>query len=535
MSCCRGAGVVGLLRFVASGEPSLEDRALAALLQRLTGDDLVTMVARLHAAVASLEGQLAAAEKAQSRQWREREARLRAELKAEKERADGLQARVDELSRRLARDSSNSSRPPSSDGPFRGPRKPSSREPSGRRPGKQPGAPSSTLGQVPDPDERVECAPAQCCGCGADLAGAPVVGEQRRQVLEARPVPPPLVTEYVLQARQCACGQVTEGAAPAGVTGRAQYGPRVRALAALLTTWHHVPVGRAAVMMAQLAGVRVSAGFTAAARGRAAVLLAPFMDRARELLSAAPVLHADETPVRAAGVSRHLHVACTPHLTAMHAARRTIEGIDAGAVLPGYAGVLVRDGYSGYQHLEGAVHAWCGAHLLRDLKGLHDDSPATQQWAAAMAAVLHGALAATRAARAAGHERLPASEQAAIRAAYRDALAGGITANQGTRGMTAAAGLTLAMRFGRHEDMILRFTTSLAIPFTNNQAERDLRHAKLQQHASGGHWRTLLGLADYATVRSYLSTAAKWGTDPLDALTRLFTDGPWLPPAAHPG
>jgi transposase len=83
--------------------------------------------------------------------------------------------------------------------------------------------------------------------------------------------------------------------------------------------------------------------------------------------------------------------------------------------------------------------------------------------------------------------------------------------------------------------MILRFTTSLAIPFTNNQAERDLRHAKVHQNASGGHWRTPLGLADYAIVRSYLSTAAKWGIQPIDALTRLFTDGPWLPPAAHPG
>jgi transposase len=70
---------------------------------------------------------------------------------------------------------------------------------------------------------------------------------------------------------------------------------------ALLTSWHHVPVSRAAQLALQLAGVRVSAGFAAGARGRAAALLAPFMDRARELLAQAGVLHADETPVRAAG------------------------------------------------------------------------------------------------------------------------------------------------------------------------------------------------------------------------------------------
>jgi transposase len=225
-------------------------------------------------------------------------------------------------------------------------------------------------------------------------------------------------------------------------------------------------------------------------------------------------------------------VACTPFLTALHAADRTTAGIDAGKVLPGYAGVLVRDGYNGYRHLADAVHAWCGAHLLRDLKGQHD---AGQEWAGDMAAILKDALAATRAARAGGKDQLSEQQQARIRAAYRDALAGGIAASRDKGGKLAADAMTLAMRFGRHEDMILRFITDLAVPFTSNQAERDLRHAKLQQRASGGHWRTLPGLADYAIVRSCLSTAAKWGIQPLDALTRLFTDGPWLPPAAQPG
>ena len=82
--------------------------------------------------------------------------------------------------------------------------------------------------------------------------------------------------------------------------------------------------------------------------------------------------------------------------------------------------------------------------------------------------------------------------------------------------------------------MILRFAVDLAVGFTSNQAERDVRPVKVQQRASGGTWRTLLGLADFAIVQSYLSTASKWGIDALDALTRLFTDGPWLPPATAP-
>jgi transposase len=82
--------------------------------------------------------------------------------------------------------------------------------------------------------------------------------------------------------------------------------------------------------------------------------------------------------------------------------------------------------------------------------------------------------------------------------------------------------------------MILRFTTDLAVGFTSNQAERDVRPVKVQQRTSGGCWRTLDGLADFAIVQSYLSTAAKWSLTKLDALRQLLTTGPWLPPAIAP-
>jgi len=464
-----------------------------------------------------------------------REEALGRELAAERARGDGLQDRVEELSRRLGKDSSNSSRPPSSDGPYRRPRDRSLRQKTGRRPGKQPGAASVTLRQSAAPDVVIECPPAACGRCGADLSGQEVVAVQKRQVFEASPPPPPAVTEYRVQSRRCpGCGQVSAGQAPPGVTGRAQYGPRVHAAAALATCGHYLPVGRAAALGGALTGVRVSAGFTAGARGRAAALLAPFMDRVRELLRAAPVLCADETPARAAGKLRYVHVACTEFLTAMHAGDRSKDAIGAGRVLPGYGGVIVRDGYAGYDHLTDALHAWCGAHGLRDLRAVAQAGPGEQAWARDMAQILVQANAAAGAARAAGRTRLSDGQQAAIRARYRAAAAAGTTANQACRAGAGRDALTLARRFTRHEDMILRFTTDLAVGFTSNQAERDIRPVKIAQHAAGGTWRTLLGLADFAVVRSYLSTAAKWDIQPLDALTRLFTAGPWLPPAAAP-
>jgi transposase len=103
--------------------------------------------------------------------------------------------RIAELERRLGVDSSTSSRPPSSDSPYRKPARRSSRKSSGRRPGKQPGDRGTTMPLVDDPDETITCDPGCCGGCGASLAGAPVLGVQRRQVVQVSP-PPPRVTEY---------------------------------------------------------------------------------------------------------------------------------------------------------------------------------------------------------------------------------------------------------------------------------------------------------------------------------------------------
>ena len=107
----------------------------------------------------------------------------------------------------------------------------------------------------------------------------------------------------------------------------------------------------------------------AGVRHKAAGKLEPFMDQVRGLLRQAGVLYADETPARAAGHLEYVHVACTEFLTAMHTGGRSAADIDAGGILDGYAGTIVRDGYAGYSHLTDALHAWCGAHNLRDLRG----------------------------------------------------------------------------------------------------------------------------------------------------------------------
>jgi transposase len=472
---------------------------------------------------------------------------LLAEL-AELRRVVAAQAeRIAELERQRSADSSNSSRPPSSDAPWdkKPAKKRSSRGRSGRKPGKQPGAPSSSRSLIDDPDETVVISPDQCQGCDASLAGAPELGRERRQVVDVAPVPSPVVTEYQRVSKACVCCGVVS--TPAWDTGDdhadvvaaagspVRVGPEALARAALLTCGHYVPVGRSRQLLAALTGIDVSTGFLAGVRGRAARKLEKtFLPYVRELLIGAPVLHADETTGRAAGKLSYVHVACTEYLTLLHVGGRAVGDIDAGGVLPAFTGVLVRDGYAGYEHLTGAVHAWCGAHLLRDLRSISDADPDGQLWASAMADTLLAAHHAARAARDNDAKAIDATTLARIRNHYLGALARGHDDNQDRRGQLATEARTLIHRFRRFEDMILRFATDLTVPFSNNTAERAVRPVKIQQRTSGGAWRTLAGLVDFAVVQSYLDTATKWGIDKLHALRELFTTGAWLPPALTP-
>ncbi len=452
-----------------------------------------------------------------------------------------MSARLERLERRVARDSSTSSRPPSSDSPYkkREPRDRSLREKGKRAPGKQPGEPGSTMKLVDNPDHRFWYPPAECRGCGTDLSGEKVFAQRRHQVTDIKPAPAPEVTEHVAQSKQCpCCGEVTEGGLPPGVRARASFGPETHAQAANLVSGNFIPAGRAGVLMRELAGVRVSVGRIAGVRAKAAALVetSGFMDLVRELLRQAEAVHADETPARAAGGMRYVHLACTPYLTHMHTGDRSAPAVDAGGVLPGYAGIIVRDGYhGGYGHLTGALHAWCGAHLLRDMKDLYEFEPGKQDWAAQMAGLLIEARDAARAARAEGKKALDRDVLGGLTGRYRAIAAAGLAANVYRQTGTAKDACRIARRFLRHEDMILRFITRPDLDiFTNNEAERTIRPVKVQQRASGGCWRTLGGLADFAVVQSYLTTAAKWGTAKIDALRGLFNGNPWMPPGIEP-
>lgn len=330
-----------------------------------------------------------------------------------------------------------------------------------------------------DPDERLEIHPDHCMSCDASLCEAEESGRQRRQVVDVTQAPPPTVTEYQRISKVCrCCGTVTTAgwdAAAVPVEHRpivaapgspVRIGPEALARAALLTCGHYLPVGRSRQLLEALTGIDVSTGLLAGVRGRAARKLEKtFLPHVRTLLAGAPVLHADETTGRAAGTLSYVHVACPEYLTLLHVGGRGSDDIDAGGVLPAFTGVLVRDGYAGYEHLTGALHAWCGAHLLRDLRSISDADPDGQLWALAMANTLLEAHHGARVAREAGAEALDTVTLGTIRNHYHGAVARGRDDNRDARSQLAADARTLIRRFRRFEDMILRFTTDLTVRF----------------------------------------------------------------------
>jgi transposase len=249
-----------------------------------------------------------------------------------------LRAENAELRRRLGMNSTNSSRPPSSDSPFVKPAPKSLRGKSKRKPGGQAGHPGSTLALVADPDERVRHEPGPCTGCGAGLVGAAEVGVERRQVFDLPPISVRVI-EHQLVARRCRCGATTCGTAPEGVGAPVQYGPQVTAIILYLYVGQFLSKKRTAQALAELFGTPVSEGTVAAMTRRAADGLAGFLDIVADRVAAADVAGFDETGLRVAGTLHWVHCARTDKYTLITChPQRGQAGIDHAGVLGRFRG-----------------------------------------------------------------------------------------------------------------------------------------------------------------------------------------------------
>ena len=420
------------------------------------------------------------------------------------------------LCNRLGLNSSNSSKPPSSDPN----RKKTKREPGANKPGGQAGHIGSTLERDPNPDfvEPITVDRATLPE-GTYKEIEPVV----RQVIDIDITK--IVTEYRAQVLEAENGNRYTAVFPEGVTKAVQYGVSVKAYATFFSQYQLIPYDRVEETFRDQLGIPISKGSIYNFNKEAFIKLEEFDQIVKRRLFQSHLCHADETGININSVRRWLH--CTsnalwtyffPH------EKRGKEAMDEIGILPLFKGILCHDHWKPYLKYD-CQHSLCNAHHLRELERAWEQD--NQTWARDMRDLLKEINIAVDDA---GGQLNPANSEE-YRKKYRDLLE---TAQKecpppdeskrkkGQRGrLKRSKSRSLLERLVDYETETLRFMDNPLVPFTNNQGENDIRMTKVQQKISGC-FRSEEGAKIFCRVRSYLSTCKKHGMMASEALRILF-------------
>ena len=438
-----------------------------------------------------------------------------------------MQDRIKQLEGRLALNSKNSSKPPSSDG-LNKPAPKSLRIAGENSTGGQKGHSGRTLSQACEPEKIiVHNVPDQCQACQRKLPFAYV--SETRQVFDL-PVLQFEVTEHHAMQAICSCGHVHTAEFPAGVNATVQYGPRAQAAMVHLNLNHAVSVQRTAALMKDFFGLSVSQATVIKAASASAAVLQTTADAIGHAAVNACVLHADETGLRVAKKLHWLHVLATDTLSWMGChPKRGGEAFESLALLQHFKGVLVHDGWLPYKALA-CQHALCNQHHLRELTYLLEQQD--QAWAGDMIALLTHANHQDNLNCAQGNtpdydSQKYQCEVRDLRALY-DAILeqaqeeNPIAPASGKRGRPKQSKATnLIGRLRDYSDDVWRFMTQPDVPFTNNLAEQTVRMPKVKQKVSGC-FRTLQGAQNYSVIRTYCATMHKQGANIFESLVAAF-------------
>jgi transposase len=383
------------------------------------------------------------------------------------------------------------------------------RQAPGKKSGGQDGHVGKTLRQVDNPDQVIDHYPEQCRGCGGALDEAMATDHQKRQVFDL-PEPQPLqVTEHRAHVCCCSsCGTKTIGLFPDDVTAAAQYGAVITATIVYLQIQHHRPEDRVVEIMRDLFKIDLAAGTVGAMVTRTAESFADAAAAIGDRVRTAAVKHIDETGLRVSGKTLWLHVASTCLLTFYRAA------VQRGAMMTDVIGTIVHDCWGPYFKMANVSHALCNAHLLRELQALMDFEK--EPWAFAMSRFLRQACHAVHLAQDRETILKPSfvqyllarydcivSQGLAFHAAQAPPAPHNPVAKKRRGRAKKRIGHNLLIRMRDHRQGVLRFITDPTVPFTNNQAEQDIRMMKVRQKVSGG-FRSMTGAESFATLRTVL-------------------------------
>jgi len=445
---------------------------------------------------------------------------LLARIERLEKRLSELEAENAALKARLGMDSSNSSKPPSSDGLNKKSKKDSSLRGVLEEVPKKGRTKPQPPKQVETPDETADIRPDRCGECGESLEGTEASGTEKRQVFDL-PKPRPCVKEYRSHAVNCPrCSARTWGKFPEGVNAHVQFGAGVKAMAAYLSARHMLPEERLAEIFRDAFGMETSAASLANFIAEAAQSAEKPQEATLAELKEAPSKHADETGFRVSGSLYWLHVLSNAADTFFRLSKKR------GEMFEGLRGTLSHDCLGSYNGLGNVKHALCNAHILRELNAAIENEGA--KWAERLKRIL---LVGHKLWKSAGCAR-PDPEQARILAGiYRKTVDSAVEEyermpelfpkSKGKRGKKKRRkGHNLALRLKNRADDVLRFLFDSTAPFTNNQAERDLRMTKVKMKISGC-FRSEQGAKNFAVLKGFFSTAKKRGMNPLHALQNV--------------
>ena len=440
---------------------------------------------------------------------------LKAIIKSLLERIKHLEVENAELRRRLGLNSTNSHKPPSSDGYAKKVIRAGLPKDKQAKGGQQ-GHLGKTLNRVECPDHIELHLPKPCLCCGR-----PFSKEEAHEVIQSRqvfdlPSQRLEVTEHRLVQIEC-CGTKQCGAYSAEVTASVQYGARVRALITKLSVDHKMPLEQISQLFEDIYGYNSTTIEDTLKRGYA--LAEPFEHQVKEWLLKENTVHFDETGVRAGGKLHWLHTASSGNYTHLFIdEKRGMLALSSEAsVLKDYQGTAVHDCWSPYFNFDNANHSLCGAHLLRELNSLEEND---SLWAGEMREFLLDVY------------RMPKPVKAVTQLYqhYHIILSQAELEEpppQPTqRGKSKqSVGRNLLNRLKKYENEVLVFAFKVDVPFTNNQAERDLRPAKVKQKVGGG-FRTQEGAQVYARLQAAISTFRKQRMNVFSTLYDLFLHHP---------
>lgn len=438
-----------------------------------------------------------------------------------------LDAKVKELEARLAKDSHNSHKPPSSDGPKKPLRTKSLRQKSDNPSGGQKGHAPHQLSQVDNPDKIEVKRVLNCEHCQRDISAQKPKKVKKLQAFDI----PPLrigVTEYQAEVKDCmGCGKENHAELPEGITQPVQYGPNLKALAVYMMNGHFMPYERTSQFFSEVFGHTLSQGSLYNFQNRFYGLLSSVEHRIKKDILNSPVAHFDETGINIAGVLHWLHSASSKELTyyAVHK-KRGSQAMDAIGILKEFLGRAVHDRWKCYFNYP-CVHSLCNAHILRDLTFVEEQKQ--EAWAGKMKKCIKAMKESMDYYKEKG-KTLSTKLKIYYENRYDRIIRQGLALHKSAklkslpqkRGRKAQSpGKNLLDNLKEYKNDILAFLYDPNVPFDNNQAERDVRMAKLKEKISGCY-RSTKGAEFFCRIRGFISTARKKGLPVLQSIQQVF-------------